>query len=116
MDLNQRYCKRIRSSYEFSIYISRKQSQVQVDAFAVEPFTGNPAAVVLMSPLSEKKGEKWMQQLAMENNLAETSFMSKRSESDSEFNIRWFTPLKEVDLCGHATLASAHFLYESVTN
>ena len=73
----------------------------QVDAFAHGPFTGNPAAVcVLTDPVSEET----MQNIAMENNLSETAFITRGNE---EWLIRWFTPLAEVDLCGHATLASA---------
>lgn len=73
----------------------------QVDAFANGPFTGNPAAVcVLTDPVSEEM----MQNIAMENNLAETAFITR---GNNEWLIRWFTPVTEVDLCGHATLASA---------
>ncbi|HTY08052.1 MAG TPA: PhzF family phenazine biosynthesis protein, partial [Candidatus Edwardsbacteria bacterium] len=79
----------------------------QVDAFAEKLFTGNPAAVV---PL----GGEWldaavMQRIAMENNLAETAFYIRR---DGKYHIRWFTPEIEVDLCGHATLAASHVLFE----
>ncbi|MES2124726.1 MAG: PhzF family phenazine biosynthesis protein [Gemmatimonadota bacterium] len=77
-----------------------------IDAFAAGPFTGNPAAVVL---LSEPADAHWMQQLAMEMNQAETAFLVPRSDG---YDLRWFTPAAEVDLCGHATLASAHFLWE----
>ncbi len=74
----------------------------QVDAFTSGPFTGNPAAVcVLTDPVSEET----MQNIAMENNLAETAFITRGSD---EWLIRWFTPVTEVDLCGHATLASAY--------
>jgi len=73
----------------------------QVDAFTTGPFTGNPAAVcILTDPVSEET----MQNIAMENNLAETAFITRGS---GEWLIRWFTPVTEVDLCGHATLASA---------
>jgi PhzF family phenazine biosynthesis protein len=73
----------------------------QVDAFARGPFTGNPAAVcVLTDPVTEKT----MQDIAMENNLSETAFITR---GNGEWLIRWFTPAAEVDLCGHATLASA---------
>ncbi|MFO7575462.1 MAG: PhzF family phenazine biosynthesis protein [Bacteroidales bacterium] len=74
----------------------------QVDAFASGPFTGNPAAVCI---LTEPVTEEIMQNIAMENNLAETSFITRGS---NEWLIRWFTPATEVDLCGHATLASAY--------
>jgi PhzF family phenazine biosynthesis protein len=73
----------------------------QVDAFTRGPFTGNPAAVcVLKDPVTEET----MQNIAMENNLAETAFITRGKD---EWLIRWFTPATEVDLCGHATLASA---------
>ncbi|MEV6731331.1 MULTISPECIES: PhzF family phenazine biosynthesis protein [unclassified Streptomyces] len=77
-----------------------------VDAFAKRPFTGNPAAVCL---LEEPRDEDWMQSLAREMNLSETAFVSARSDG---YELRWFTPVKEVDLCGHATLASAHVLWQ----
>ena len=77
----------------------------QVDAFAEKPFTGNPAAVC---PLEEWIEDWLMQKIAMENNLAETAFFVKRGK---EFEIRWFTPEVEVNLCGHATLASAWVLF-----
>jgi predicted PhzF superfamily epimerase YddE/YHI9 len=78
----------------------------QVDAFTDRPFAGNPAAVFL---LSGARDEGWMQSVAREMNLAETAFILRRSDG---FDLRWFTPLYEVDLCGHATLASAHMLWE----
>lgn len=78
----------------------------QVDAFASKVFEGNPAAVC---PLNEWLDDKVLQQIAEENNLSETAFFVP---SDDEIQLRWFTPLEEVDLCGHATLASAHVLYE----
>lgn len=77
-----------------------------VDAFADEAFTGNPAAVVL---LPEARSAEWMQRWAMEMNQAETAFLVRQGE---EFALRWFTPVAEVDLCGHATIASAHFLWD----
>src|SRR5580692_3082323 len=77
----------------------------QVDAFAKTLFQGNPAAVV---PLQKWLPDTLMQQIAMENNLAETAFLVKTGE---DFHIRWFTPSTEVDLCGHATLASAFVLF-----
>jgi len=79
----------------------------QVDAFTDQPFTGNPAAVCV---LTEDAAPHWMQKVAAEMNLAETAFVSPRNES---FHLRWFTPTVEVDLCGHATLATAHVLWES---
>ncbi len=78
----------------------------QVDAFTQKPFAGNPAAVVLLKGPGE---EGWMQQMAAEMNLSETAFVCPQGEG---FSLRWFTPLVEVDLCGHATLASAHILWE----
>jgi PhzF family phenazine biosynthesis protein len=78
----------------------------QVDAFTDRPFAGNPAAVCLL-PTARDSG--WMQQVAREMNLAETAFLVRRPDG---FDLRWFTPAVEVDLCGHATLASAHVLWE----
>jgi PhzF family phenazine biosynthesis protein len=80
---------------------------VQVDAFTNIPFTGNPAAVCV---LPEPREERWMQNVAGEMNLSETAFLLRQTDG---FNLRWFTPAVEVDLCGHATLASAHILWES---
>ena len=78
----------------------------QVDAFADKLFSGNPAAVVILeSPLKDDV----MQSIAAENNLSETAFVNI---NESCFSIRWFTPSIEVDLCGHATLASARILFE----
>lgn len=82
------------------------QSIFQIDAFTDTVFKGNPAAVCL---LQNGAGEDWMQNVAREMNLAETAFLERR---DDGFGLRWFTPGAEVDLCGHATLASAHFLWE----
>jgi PhzF family phenazine biosynthesis protein len=79
----------------------------QVDAFAEEPFQGNPAAVCV---LEDRADEAWMQAVAMEMNLSETAFIVPREEL---FELRWFTPGAEVDLCGHATLASAHVLWQT---
>jgi len=78
----------------------------QVDAFTDRPFGGNPAAVCL---LNEPVSDQWMQNVAKEMNLSETAFLLKESAS---FNLRWFTPETEVELCGHATLAAAHMLWE----
>ena len=78
----------------------------QVDAFTDTPFRGNPAAVCL---LSRDVGDGWMQDLAMEMNLSETAYL--RRQPHGSFRLRWFTPTHEVDLCGHATLASAHVLW-----
>lgn len=76
-----------------------------VDSFTDAPFSGNPAGVVV---LDEAAPAAWMQSVAAEVNLAETAFISPRSDGDRD--LRWFTPTVEVDLCGHATLASAHVL------
>ena len=78
----------------------------QVDAFTNSQFKGNPAAVVI---LEKKISADLMQQIAFENNLSETAFINI---SKTPFEIRWFTPTVEVDLCGHATLASAKALFE----
>ncbi|HEV8398568.1 MAG TPA: PhzF family phenazine biosynthesis protein [Gemmatimonadales bacterium] len=79
---------------------------IQVDAFTDRPFAGNPAAVCLLPAAAETQ---WMQDVAREMNLSETAFLVPRS---GEFDLRWFTPAVEIDLCGHATLASAHVLWE----
>ena len=78
-----------------------------VDAFAEKPFTGNPAAVVF---LDEPRDEAWRQCVAAEFNLSETAFVEPEGGA---YRLRWFTPLVEVPLCGHATLAAAHALWES---
>ena len=78
----------------------------QVDAFTDRPFAGNPAAVCIL-PKAATPG--WMQDVAREMNLAETAFLVPRPDG---YDLRWFTPAVEVDLCGHATLASAHVLWE----
>jgi PhzF family phenazine biosynthesis protein len=78
----------------------------QVDAFSNVPFKGNPAAVCL---LESELPVEIMQAIALENNLSETAFLLRRG---ADFDLRWFTPQVEVDLCGHATLASAHILYQ----
>ncbi len=77
----------------------------KVDAFASNVFEGNPAAVV---PLEQWLSDEMMQNIAMENNLSETAFFVS---NHNYFHIRWFTPLAEVDLCGHATLATAHVIF-----
>ncbi len=78
----------------------------QVDAFAEKLFSGNPAAVI---PLEKWIDAQLMQQIAMENNLAETAFFVAKGD---DFDIRWFTPGLEINLCGHATLAAAHVLFK----
>jgi PhzF family phenazine biosynthesis protein len=83
------------------------QEIFQVDAFTEQAFAGNPAGVCI---LKRPGDEQWMQHVAAEMNLSETAFLH---EQDDGFNLRWFTPAVEVDLCGHATLASAHILWET---
>lgn len=79
----------------------------QVDSFTSTPFRGNPAAVCLLEGPVE---DRWMKDVAREMNLSETAFLLKR---DDGYSLRWFTPTVEVELCGHATLASAHILWET---
>ncbi len=83
-----------------------KIKQYQIDAFATRAFEGNPAAVC---PLESWLDDGILQAIAEENNLSETAFFVP---SEKGFELRWFTPVKEVDLCGHATLASAHVIFE----
>jgi PhzF family phenazine biosynthesis protein len=78
---------------------------IQVDAFTQLPFAGNPAAVCV---LSGEQDDRWLQAVALEMNLSETAFLLKQADG---YRLRWFTPTVEVDLCGHATLASAHVLW-----
>ena len=82
-----------------------KTTIIQVDAFTAQPFKGNPAAVCL---LPEDRDDQWMQAVATEMNLSETAFLLEQGDG---YRLRWFTPKVEVDLCGHATLASAHVLW-----
>jgi len=82
------------------------QTIYQGDAFTSQPFAGNPAGVCI---LPEPGDERWMQAVAAEMNLSETAFLYPHEDG---YNLRWFTPATEVDLCGHATLASAHILWE----
>lgn len=79
----------------------------QVDAFADAPLTGNPAAVM---ELDRWLDDALMQRIAAENNLSETAFAVPSGSNDADYDLRWFTPTTEVDLCGHATLASGHVL------
>ena len=79
---------------------------IHVDAFTDKLFAGNPAAVCI---LPEQRDAQWMQDVAREMNLSETAFLLAQADG---FDLRWFTPVVEVDLCGHATLASAHVLWE----
>jgi PhzF family phenazine biosynthesis protein len=81
-------------------------SIVQVDAFTNKPFAGNPAAVCVLPTACD---EAWMRDVASEMNLSETAFLVRDGDA---FHLRWFTPAMEVSLCGHATLASAHVLWE----
>ena len=79
----------------------------QVDSFTGDLFKGNPAGVIFSSELSDDL----MQKIALENNLSETAFITKEEEN---YNIRWFSPLMEIDLCGHATLAAAHIYFTEI--
>lgn len=83
-----------------------KPNIFQVDAFTEKPFKGNPAAVCI---LEKDLPDTWLLNLAKEMNLSETAFVQRKGDA---FSLRWFTPAVEVDLCGHATLATAHILYE----
>jgi PhzF family phenazine biosynthesis protein len=80
-----------------------------VDAFTEEPFSGNPAAVLV---LDEAPSDEWLAAVARETNLPDTGFVIHEELPDADFRLRWFTPTVEIDLCGHATLASAHCLFE----
>jgi PhzF family phenazine biosynthesis protein len=82
----------------------------QVDAFAEAPLTGNPAAVM---PLERWLDDAVMQAIAAENNLSETAFTVPSEGEDTDYDLRWFTPAAEVELCGHATLAAGHVLIHS---
>lgn len=82
----------------------------QVDAFADRPFTGNPAAVM---PLERWLDDATMQAIAAENNLSETAFTVPVEDGDADYELRWFTPTIEVELCGHATIAAGHVLLHS---
>lgn len=86
---------------------------VYVDAFTNRPFAGNPAAVCVLHEApahdSEHPSEQWMRDVAREMNLSETAFLVPY---DGGYNLRWFTPVVEIDLCGHATVASAHVLWQ----
>jgi PhzF family phenazine biosynthesis protein len=79
----------------------------QIDAFAERPLTGNPAAVM---PLDRWLDDTTMQAIAAENNLSETAFTVPSDRDDADYDLRWFTPTAEVDLCGHATIAAGHAL------
>ena len=79
----------------------------QVDSFSNNVFEGNPAAVFLSASLSDNV----MQKIALENNVSETAIISKEGNN---FNIKWFSPVMEIDLCGHATLAAAHIYFTEI--
>ncbi|RCV23991.1 hypothetical protein SETIT_5G049700v2 [Setaria italica] len=91
---------------------------VVVDAFTAEPFKGNPASVCVLDDAERAADARWMQAVATEFNLSQTAFLLRDSSSAAaaapRFGLRWFTPNTEVALCGHATLASAHYLFTSV--
>lgn len=86
-----------------------KLTLYQIDAFTNKLFGGNPAAVI---PLKKWLPDNLMQQIAMENNLSETVFFVKSDKQDADYDIRWFTPALEINLCGHATFASAYVVFE----
>jgi PhzF family phenazine biosynthesis protein len=83
-----------------------RQPIAVVDAFTAEPYRGNPAGICILPAAAS---DQWMQSVAIEMNHAETAFLINTGDG---YNLRWFTPGSEVDLCGHATLASAHYLWE----
>jgi PhzF family phenazine biosynthesis protein len=83
----------------------------QVDAFATQIFQGNPAAVC---PLTQWFDDEILQKIASENNLAETAFFIPSDGSEYDYHLRWFTPVEEVNLCGHATLATAYVIFEEL--
>ena len=82
----------------------------QIDAFAAQPFTGNPAAVI---PLTTWLDDATLQAIGAENNLSETAFLVPDASGAADFELRWFTPTSEVVMCGHATLASGHLILSS---
>jgi predicted PhzF superfamily epimerase YddE/YHI9 len=102
------FVSQMRISAEKSRSESMKIPIYQVDAFTNDLFGGNPAAVC---PLEEWPDDVLLQKIAMENNLSETAFFVKRG---SNYHIRWMTPMSEVDLCGHATLASAFIIFNFI--
>ena len=92
----------------FNIYImTTNQTIYQVDAFTTEPFKGNPAGVCI---LEKEMPDEWMQNIAAELHVSETAFITG---GKNEYKIRFFTPESEVPLCGHATLSSAHIIFET---
>lgn len=80
-----------------------------MDAFTDQPFTGNPAVVVVVD---EAPSDEWMLALAREMNVSDTAFVTREGVTNADFQLRWFTPAMEVDMCGHATLAAAHCLFD----
>lgn len=90
-----------------------KLTFAQIDAFADAPFSGNPAAVM---PLDHWLDDGVLQAIAAENNLSETAFLIPLDGADADFELRWFTPTAEVALCGHATLASGHYVLSTQKN
>jgi PhzF family phenazine biosynthesis protein len=90
--------------------MTRRLPITQIDAFADRPFTGNPAAVM---PLDAWLADEVLQSIAAENNLSETAYIIPDASGESDFELRWFTPAAEVALCGHATLASGHYILAS---
>ena len=88
------------------------QSIAVVDAFTAQPYSGNPAGICVLP--RRPPSDEWMQSVAIEMNHAETAFLVQRGAGNQDgYDLRWFTPGGEVDLCGHATLASAHYLWET---
>jgi PhzF family phenazine biosynthesis protein len=83
-----------------------------IDAFTDRPFGGNPAAVILLDE-DDQPDTQFLQNVAAEMNLSETAFVTLNAQTGQDFRLRWFTPKREVDLCGHATLAAAHALYDA---
>jgi PhzF family phenazine biosynthesis protein len=96
----------IKSFYNILNMNTTKKTIYQVDAFTAEPFKGNPAGVCI---LQKEVSRKWMQNIAAEMNLPETAFLIKAGD---KYKIRYFSPESEVPLCGHATLSSAHIIYQ----
>ncbi|HEX2903122.1 MAG TPA: PhzF family phenazine biosynthesis isomerase [Jatrophihabitans sp.] len=82
-----------------------------VDAFTDQPFRGNPAGVIRLDDRPAGAGDEWYRAVARELNLSETAFLESYEGADADYRLRWFTPGAEVDLCGHATLATAHCLF-----
>ncbi|MCC5880798.1 MAG: PhzF family phenazine biosynthesis protein [Idiomarina sp.] len=89
--------------------MAQRPTMYQVDAFTNQIFKGNPAAVM---ELKEWPNDDVLLSIASENNLSETAFLTRSEQDGYDYDLRWFTPAAEVDLCGHATLASAHVLFE----